>query len=496
MTKENKPIIKLSKSKIKNGMQCKKSLWLMIHKPKEQYFSPETLKVFKSGNLIGKLSEDVYPEHKKVTSFANVKKIDETKTYLPYKMPIYEASFLHQQTICQADILRPNTDENGNTEWDVIEIKSGTSAKDEYIEDIAIQFHIIKNADIKIKNLYLWHINKNATKMDELFTEVNIEEAIKPYEEKFEKIIDEQLKLIEATEEPVHPIGRHCNEPYECAFKKYCWKSININKPNVLNIPNFRSKWEAFNDGIFEINKENYKILIEKYNAKERFVMSLLNNREYLNIEPISKFINELKFPISSLDFETIQYPYPKFEITPYKQIPFQFSLSVLDEDEHIKKFDYLHQIDTDPRRGFIEELLAVIPAQGSILSYNMQFEISVLKGLATLFPDLKDKIENLISRITDILPILEENYYHPKMKESFSLKSVIPAMLGTENSYENLAIKNGQEAQENYLELIHENDILRRIELNTNMREYCNFDVENIFNILNYLKKKISNGN
>ena len=59
-----------------------------------------------------------------------------------------------------------------------------------------------------------------------------------------------------------------------------------------------------------------------------------------------------------------------------------------------------------------------------------------------------------LLSRIKDLHQIIRRHYYHPGFHGSFSLKSVLPAIL-PEMSYANLEIQEGQLASLEYLEMI-----------------------------------------
>ena len=59
-----------------------------------------------------------------------------------------------------------------------------------------------------------------------------------------------------------------------------------------------------------------------------------------------------------------------------------------------------------------------------------------------------------LLARIKDLYKIIHKHYYHPQFHGSFSLKSVLPAIL-PEMTYENLEIQEGQLASLEYLRMI-----------------------------------------
>jgi hypothetical protein len=59
-----------------------------------------------------------------------------------------------------------------------------------------------------------------------------------------------------------------------------------------------------------------------------------------------------------------------------------------------------------------------------------------------------------LLGRIKDLHQIIRRHYYHPGFHGSFSLKSVLPAIL-PKMSYANLEIQEGQLASLEYLKMI-----------------------------------------
>jgi Domain of unknown function(DUF2779) len=63
------------------------------------------------------------------------------------------------------------------------------------------------------------------------------------------------------------------------------------------------------------------------------------------------------------------------------------------------------------------------------VLVYHAPFEATILRQLAERFPDLAGRLQAVIARIVDLLPIVKRNYYHPDMRGSWSLKAVLPTV-------------------------------------------------------------------
>lgn len=177
----------------------------------------------------------------------------------------------------------------------------------------------------------------------------------------------------------------------------------------------------------------------------------------------------------------------------PYQQIPFQYSLHILAENQSIEHREFLaspadfHR--TDPRKLLIEQLKKDFRNSGSIVTYNKSFEVSRLRELAEAFPEDAEFLQGLIERIVDLYDIFRSRwYYHPAMKNSASIKSVLPALI-PEFSYGDLNISDGSTASELFLESIQKNSLYTP-ELQENLLKYCERDTYAMVLIYQFLQK------
>lgn len=193
-------------------------------------------------------------------------------------------------------------------------------------------------------------------------------------------------------------------------------------------------------------------------------------------------------------DFETIMPAIPVLDGTrPYQQIPFQYSLHILAENQSIEHREFLasptdfHR--TDPRKLLIEQLKKDFRNSGSIVTYNKSFEIGRLKELAEAFPEDAEFLQGLIERIVDLYDVFWNRwYYHPAMKNSASIKSVLPALI-PEFSYGDLNISDGSTASELFLESIQKNSLYTP-ELQENLLKYCERDTYAMVLVYQFLQK------
>lgn len=97
---------------------------------------------------------------------------------------------------------------------------------------------------------------------------------------------------------------------------------------------------------------------------------------------------------------------------------------------------------------------------------------------MGTRYPDLAAPLAAIAARLFDLLSVAREHYYHPVMKGSWSIKSVLPT-IAPELDYAALGeVNNGGAAQSAYLELLNpETAPARRAQLFEALRVYCQRD-------------------
>jgi hypothetical protein len=178
---------------------------------------------------------------------------------------------------------------------------------------------------------------------------------------------------------------------------------------------------------------------------QDRIRQCVKGNQEYISPE-LREELEDVEYPVHFLDFETLGLAIPRYAGTrPYQTIPFQWSDHVLREDGSIEHQEYLCGEDKDPREEFAETLLEALGRRGSIVTYTT-YEEGIVRGLAEDFPHYSGRLLATLDRVKDLHAIIRRHYYHPEFHGSFSLKSVLPALL-PEMDYTNLAVQEGQQA-------------------------------------------------
>ncbi|WP_368655824.1 DUF2779 domain-containing protein [Methylomagnum ishizawai] len=86
-------------------------------------------------------------------------------------------------------------------------------------------------------------------------------------------------------------------------------------------------------------------------------------------------------------------------------------------------------------------------------------------------------RIDNVIRRIVDLLPIARQHYYHPEQHGSWSIKAVLPT-IAPEMAYEGMEVADGQMAQAAFQEILDPATTEdRRQALRRALLDYCGLD-------------------
>jgi hypothetical protein len=478
----------LSKSKYMNGMQCLKYLWLVCNDPsKIPEVDASTQHIFDQGHLVGELAKQLYPEGINIPHDNFILNLNRAKESLKERKPLFEAGFMVNGIFARMDILNPA----GTDAWDIIEVKSSTSIKDENIQDITFQKYCLEKSGLKINKCFLAFINNQYVKNGNIdpacfFTIQEITDEVLVASEGIQDRIQSMVEAIALRECPEMPVGSFCSSPYDCPVT-ICWKELPEN--NIFSLYQGGKKcFDLFYAGIRHLCEipDDYKL-----NASQKIQKSCdISGKPHINKAAIKDFLTTIKSPIHYLDFETINPAVPLFDGTrPYQKIPFQFSLHIVGENGGIKHYGYLAEGTSDPRPAFLTELKNHIGPTGSIVTYNQSFEEGILRDLASAFPEYNDWVSQVCDRMVDLLePFRNFYYYNPGQNGSASIKSVLPAITG--KGYDILPIADGDSASRAFLNVTY-TDVSEEecSQVRGDLEKYCGLDTKGMVWIVEKLQ-------
>jgi hypothetical protein len=475
----------LSKSKYLVGLQCPRHLWIAFNdKGKIPEFDAATQKRFDVGHELEEYAKKLFPGGIDIPTEDFKENLELTKASLKEGKVLFEPAFRIDDLYSRGDILVPNGDG-----WDVIEIKSATQVKDVNLHDVSFQKYVYEKCGLEIKKCYLMHINNEYVRDGDIDpSKLLIKEDITSQVDEYIIGIEERIsKMKEIISDPVmveNSIGPHCSDPYDCPLVDDCWSFL----PEGHVFQLYGSKKKGFSlveDKIYALKDipDDFKL-----NDKQGIQIKCEKSGEvHVNKESIKHFLKSFEYPLYYLDFETINPAIPMFDGSkPYQQIPFQFSLHVVNSSGDVEHHEFLYSGGGDPREEFASALREVIGSSGSVVVYNQSFEISRLKELKETFPENKEWVDNVLSRIVDlIVPFRGFAYYNPKQEGSASIKKVLPAIVGKD--YSSLNVSDGGDASLTYLSNFGKIDSVKK-----DLLEYCKLDTMAMVWIVEELKKLV----
>ena len=347
---------------------------------------------------------------------------------------------------------------------------------------------------VHINNSY---VRDDELELDKLFCIVDVSSEVIALQvdiPRHLKVFEEYLK--DKTNEPDIDIGSHCKKPYECDAKNYCWRvQLQIPTYSVFNIFNLGSKKqiELYEKGI--VNIDNIPDDFEMTAIQKKKVQNYKSKTTYIDKQNIKKFIDTLTYPIYHLDFETFQQAIPEFKgISPFEQIPFQYSLHIEQKDGTLEHKEFLAKDGTDPRESIAKKLCEDIPGGATVLAYNMSFEKAVIKRLASSFEKYSLQLLNINKNMYDLmLPFQKKYYVRPDMNGSYSIKYVLPSLVpNMAKAYTELnGVQNGSDAMSAFANMNKLNNN-EKIKMRNSLLEYCKLDTLAMVEVLKKLKEDI----
>lgn len=499
----------LSKSRYCKGIQCPKMLWMDANMPERFDQSVLDINRLSTGTAVGDLAMGSFGQFVEVPFSRNKAKMTaETQRLLSIGTSIIaEGAFSFENNFCIADILR--SVEDG---YELIEVKSSTysanigpeKVKPIYFDDMAYQTYVLTHCGLKINRVYIMQLNRDYVRLGELdiqklFVLTDCTEQVLDLQQGIAGNIERIKATLAQQNEPDIPIGNRCNSPYECGYKSWCLR--NLPHDNVFQIGwgMFGSKKdEAYNAGVVTFGDIlNSSIKLSDKQARQ-VITTVQNLPPHIDSEAINAFLGKITYPLCYLDFETCQQPVPLWDyVSPYEQLPFQYSLHTQDTPCGIATHkEFLGKEDTDPRRPLAERLCADIPRGACVLAYNMGFEKGCIKALAQMFAGVSEHLMSIHDGIIDLAePFQSGAYYCREMGGSYSIKSVLPAFFPDDPALDYHALSmvhNGSEAMAAFADL-HNKPPEVIAKTRAALLAYCKLDTLAMVKILEKLYRTVN---
>ncbi len=242
---------------------------------------------------------------------------------------LFEAAFVHQGVLARADIIE-RLPEGG---WRLIEVKSGTRAKDVFVQDLAVQFWVLVGAGLNVREAGVLTLNRDYVYDGEhmdlqgLFRFHPLMQEVERLQDSLNSQVASMLTTLEADDAPNIPPGDHCFVPYHCPYHDHCARNLVTPKYPIGEIPRL---------SVGELEQLQLSNIVEASKIPDSFPLNNLQSVVRESIKESRHIVHgdvqgalaRLTPPIHHLDFETFAPAIPRFAGTrPFDAIPFLFSI-------------------------------------------------------------------------------------------------------------------------------------------------------------------------
>jgi hypothetical protein len=344
------------------------------------------------------------------------------------------------------------------------------------VDDLAYTVMVLNQAKVPVRRASLVLLSRAYRFGDDvvrLFEIIDKTEDVYKRVEKFEVAANFLSKTLFDDKSPTPSLVSACRN---CPFFSDKCLGAGINH-SVLDIPGLhRKKLKRLStDGIVDLSKIPEDLQLNE--RQERAKHSALSG-EIVVEDGLHGALEAIVWPCHYLDFETVASVLPLYSGHGcHQQVLTQFSIHHRDSiDAEPGHSEYLADATRDCQRELAESLIANLREPGSIIVYS-SFEMTRVKALLKAFPDLAERLQAILGRLIDLLPMVADYVYHPEFHGSFSIKEVLPALVPN-LSYAGLEIADGDTAITRFARMARGE--ISGIDIDATRRsllEYCKLD-------------------
>ena len=489
----------LTKTDYIHYLNCPKSLWLLKNKPKQypyKDFSEFLKKITCEGYEVERYAMMLFPDGVVLPSTHKAQKRTQeeiaknTETLFQPTFQTPEGFFV------RADVLRRNSDGT----YTLYEIKSSSKVKVEkkhnHIKDICFQKLVLERAGIPVTKTVLIHINgeykrKEVINPKELLLEVDLTEKVLTLESEVSLEMQNALSFIK--EKTINEGACTCcykTRSNHCDSFRYFNGDLEVGSVYDLCRVSEKKIQTLLGKNIKKIADISDEVELSDTQVAQ--ICSAKKGHPTMSIEEIKKTFANYAFPLYFLDYETVQSAVPEIiDARPWQQIPFQFSLHILQKDGTLTHREYIGDA-YNTLDAFIEALEESIGKVGSVISWNKSFEQTVNKGVIELRPYKREFLEDVNARMLDLMDIFKKMYVDSAFCGSSSIKKVLPVMC-PDLSYKKLTVQDGAQAMSQWEKMIDSKTPNKeKKQIRDDLLEYCKLDTFAMVEIYRAVNKVI----
>ncbi|MBL8728309.1 MAG: DUF2779 domain-containing protein [Planctomycetes bacterium] len=424
----------LDKHLFEAGQQCQKRLWLDYHEPIEQ--TPATGRQLMSavGQQLLALARSAFPKGVLVEAEDADAAAAETARLLAAETPVvFHGAFVADGVEVRSDIVVRHRD----GALDLYEVKSGTKIKHRYVNDLALQVHVVALAGHKVNAVFLLHVNPAYVhKADtdfpamQLLRSADVTAKVHKQAELVRRRLQQFRLAIDNDKVLQLPMGTFCTAPFPCPQLARCSKQSAENP--LRELPELSRAFEV------ELQKEGVRS-IDQLDAerpgltfRQKRTITCVQKGEPL-VEPfVREELRQCDKPLHFLAITGVVDPLPRFDgQRPWRLVPYAWAAQTMHPDGRIESAAFTHVERTDPRTDFITSLARHLEVGGTIVCWDAK-PLEEMRALLDDLPAAKAAVRAVLGRShVDLMLLFESGVFHPQLRSHADLRRTVATWLG-----------------------------------------------------------------
>jgi hypothetical protein len=460
-----------------------------------------------AGDLVEALARARFPEALLIDADTPEDAIRQTREALATNATtIFHATVVTDRgLLAEADVLVRQ-----ETGWHLIEIKStaGDPSRPnglvkKHLPDIAFQMLTLQEAGIPIVRSSLMHVHKHyrrngSVQPEKALALTDVTAIIGKVRAEMIRGMDAALACLQNREDPAPCDCDRKTRAHRCDLFDYFHPGI-PGADTIYHISGIHRNTllPAIDRGV--INLVDWPDDLPLSSRQRRQVQLARSGEEVIQPIGIKSFLDRLRYPLHFLDYETFQQPIPMWEgFVPQQQVPFQYSLHIVQEDGLITHREHMCVTrGENPIPDLVRNLREDMQDEGSVIVWNKAFEESRNREMAALIPDQAPFLDSVNLRMVDLADIVSKGWWvHPEFGGRWSLKTVLP-VAAPELRYDDLEISDGGTASELWTRcMVDDIDTVtdeERAEVIAALRAYCSLDTLAMIRIWEHVRQLIT---
>ena len=429
-----KPIRPLDKHLFEAGQQCLKRLWLDSHEPVAETPSASRERMSAVGEQLLTLARTAFPKAGTVAAADADAAVAETAQRLAAETPVlFDAAFLADGVLVRADIVVRQRD----GALDLYEVKSGTKIKHRYVNDLAMQVHVIELAGHKVKAVFLLHVNPGYVhKADtdyppmQLLRSADVTTKVQKQLELVRRRLQQFRSALDNDAALQLPMGTFCTAPFPCPHLARC-TGKGTDHP-LRELPELTRTFEQ------ELLKAGTRTIDgldaerEGLTFRQKRTIECVKNGEPI-VEPfVREELRQCPRPLHFVAITGVVDPLPRFDgQRPWRLVPHAWAARTMHADGRVENASFAHVDRGDPRPDFVTSLARQLEVGGTVVCWDTK-PLEELRVLLDDLPAQKAAVRAVMGRPhVDLMLLFESGVFHPDVHDQDDLRATVAAWLG-----------------------------------------------------------------